>query len=166
MGLWGYVRAHLRWVICLRWGLRRWTLWVTLFTTIGLFLPLGVVLWSRSGWGNVIRLVGRKVVDSVVESAGVETRWELVEEALRIYALLWGQLKGPLAELGLAAFKLAFRCVFYVSFYLVVCVLSLWCCVIGVALESTVSVLSEGFNVFCSNACHANWGEVACVLFC
>ena len=106
------------------------------------------------------------MVDSVLESAGVETRCELVEEALQILALLWEQLKGPLAELGLATTKLVLRCVLYVSFYIVVGVLSLWCCVIGVAFKSTVSVLSEGFNVICSNACHANWGEVACVLFC
>ena len=115
MGFWGYVRACIRQGICLHWGLRWWTFLGTLFTIVGLLIPLGAVLWSRSGWGSVIRLVGRKVVDSVLESAGVETRCELVEEALQILALLWEQLKGPLAELGLAAVKLAFRCVLMAS---------------------------------------------------
>ena len=156
MGFWGYVRACVRQVIYFRWGLRWWISLGALFTITGLCVPLVSILWSQSGWGRVIRVVVRQVVDSILESAGAETRCELVEEAVRILALVWEQLKGPLAELGLATIKLVLRCVLYVSFHIVVGVLSLWCCVIGVALESTVSVLSEGFNVFCSNACHAN----------
>ena len=85
---------------------------------------------------------------------------------MQISSQLWGHLKGPLAELVVAAASLVVRGVLFIGFYLVVGVLSVLCCVVGTTAETLMHLCEEGFRRFCLDACHSNWGEVACVLFC
>ena len=166
MGFWGYVRACVRQVICLHWGLRWWTFLGALFTIIGLCLSSVAILWSQSGWGRVTRVVVRKVVESVVEAAGVENWWEVVEVAACFLLRVWEQLRGPLAELALAVTELVVRCIVYAGVYLVLGSFSLLCGAAGIVVESVVNLVGEGTDFLCASVCSVGWGEVACIVFC
>ena len=160
MGLWWRVRAYRLWVI---------RVLAILFRVSCYLGSLGVAIWLQSGWGSHIRLFTAWVSERVAEMAhsfvpGIESA--VFKEVIEAAFFIWDHLKGPLAELVIAAVTLGVRCIVFVGLYVIAGIFSVIFIVVGYVAGYAAHVVQEGRHLFCLDACRAAWGEIACIILC
>ena len=158
MGLWWRVRAYLRWVT---------RLLIVLIKVIGFLGILGVAFWLQSGWGSHIRRFTVWVSEKVWEAArsfvpGLEST--ICREIIETLIFVWNNLKGPLAELVIAAVSLGVRCMVYITIYVISGAVSFFFFVIANIIGYTAYAIH--LHSFCLDACNTAWGEIACIILC
>ena len=79
---------------------------------------------------------------------------------------IWDHLKGPLAELVIAAVTLGVRCIVFIALYVISGIFSVIFIVVGYIAGYTAHVIQEELHLFCLDACHAARGEIACIILC
>ena len=160
MGLWWRILAYVRWVVGLL---------TVLAKVIGCLGILGVAFWLQSGWGSHIRRLTVWVSEKVWETSrsfvpGLESK--ICREIIDTLIFIWDNLKGPLAELVIAAVSLGVRCTVYITLYVVSGAVSVFFFVVANLIGYTAYAIQECLHSFCLDACNTAWGEIACIILC